>query len=96
MPLMLPAEPTGGSPSRTGGVLQALADSTDKAAPRSGKNEFVLTKDEELARVVARAARKTASKSYAATRFDPHNVGVRAGAGDADAAQASLGQKVFA
>jgi len=93
----MPAEPTGSAPSPSSeGELKAFSDPSQTALVPStaSKNEFVLTKEEELSRVVKRAAKKSSSKAYSATRYDLHNMGVRSGAGDPEAAMASLDKKV--
>ena len=57
-------------------------------------NDFLLSKEEELARVTKEAALKTTDKQHAHTRYSLHNIAVRAAAGDREKAVKSLDEKI--
>ncbi len=51
------------------------------------KNPFLLTKEEELEKVVKRAAKSSLDRNHALARYDPHNMALRAAAGDREEAK---------
>mmetsp|Transcript_9887 Transcript_9887/g.18154 ORF Transcript_9887/g.18154 Transcript_9887/m.18154 type:complete len:295 (-) Transcript_9887:603-1487(-) len=57
-------------------------------------NQFLLSKEEELARVTNAAAAKTKDRDHAHTKYSLHNISVRAAAGDRKEAARSLEEKI--
>jgi hypothetical protein len=71
-------------------------DATLVASGAEGsENAFLMTREEELSRVVQRAAAKTKDKEHEHTKFSVHNISVRmAASGDRKEVQRSLQRKI--